>query len=173
MAQAAAKWAQRVDTIFLSFMVPDAKNPTVIFSDNSVKFEAVSSGKQYKNELTFFKTIDPEACRFQVKGRTVDCFIVKAGMDVEFWPRLTENKIKIHWLSVDFNRWKDEDDSEDDTGFQQDFDFNKLMKGQNADDVLDAEQVNMDDIDSDDDELPDLMDKKDPEATETAQKQEN
>ena len=29
-----------------------------------------------------------------------------------YWSRLLEDKTKVHWLKVDFNKWKDEDDSE-------------------------------------------------------------
>lgn len=30
-----------------------------------------------------------------------------------FWPRLLKSDKKIHWLKIDFNKWKDEDDEED------------------------------------------------------------
>jgi prostaglandin-E synthase len=31
-----------------------------------------------------------------------------------------KDKKKYHWLKVDFNKWKDEDDSEDDVGQSED-----------------------------------------------------
>ena len=29
-----------------------------------------------------------------------------------YWPFLFKDKKKAHWLKIDFNRWRDEDDSE-------------------------------------------------------------
>jgi hypothetical protein len=49
--------------------------------------------------------------------------ILKKKEDGPFWPQLTKEKQKFHWLKVDFNKWKDEDDSEDEgTGQNQDLD---------------------------------------------------
>jgi len=33
-----------------------------------------------------------------------------------FWDRLIKEKNKYHWLKTDFNKWKDEDESEDEEG---------------------------------------------------------
>lgn len=30
-----------------------------------------------------------------------------------YWERLLKEKTKQHWLKIDFNKWKDEDDSDD------------------------------------------------------------
>jgi len=30
-----------------------------------------------------------------------------------FWPRLTKDKTRLHWLQTDFDHWKDEDESDD------------------------------------------------------------
>lgn len=40
----------------------------------------------------------------------------KTPNDVKYWPYLTKEKKKYHWLKVDFKKWKDEDDSDDETG---------------------------------------------------------
>ena len=33
-----------------------------------------------------------------------------------YWPHLLKEKTKQHWLTVDFNRWMDEDDTDDEEG---------------------------------------------------------
>jgi len=40
----------------------------------------------------------------------------KKWEDAKYWPHLTKEKKKYHWLKVDFKKWKDEDDSDDETG---------------------------------------------------------
>lgn len=49
--------------------------------------------------------------------------VLKKKDDGPYWQQLTKEKQKFHWLKVDFNKWKDEDDSEDEgTGQNQDLD---------------------------------------------------
>lgn len=43
-----------------------------------------------------------------------------------YWPQLTKEKKKYHWLKVDFNKWKDEDDSEDEFGGGQSEDLEEV-----------------------------------------------
>ena len=33
-----------------------------------------------------------------------------------YWKRLVKEGTKQHWLKVDFNKWKDEDESDDEAG---------------------------------------------------------
>lgn len=44
-------------------------------------------------------------------GRTID-FVLKKKEDGPFWPHLTKLKQRYHWLKVNFNKWKEEDDSD-------------------------------------------------------------
>jgi prostaglandin-E synthase len=41
-----------------------------------------------------------------------------------FWPRLLKSDKKVHWVKIDFNKWKDEDDVSEDEGGQ--FNFNDV-----------------------------------------------
>uniref|UniRef100_A0A2K5KUA3 Prostaglandin E synthase 3 n=1 Tax=Cercocebus atys TaxID=9531 RepID=A0A2K5KUA3_CERAT len=46
--------------------------------------------------------------------RSILCCLRK-GESGQSWPRLTKERAKLNWLSVDFNNWKDwEDDSDED-----------------------------------------------------------
>lgn len=48
-----------------------------------------------------------------VGGRYVEVVLQKLPSDSKYWPHLTKEKKKYHWLKVDFKKWKDEDDSDD------------------------------------------------------------
>lgn len=49
-----------------------------------------------------------------VRERQIELVLKKKEDKGPYWPHLTKEKNKYHWLKVDFNKWKDEDDSEDD-----------------------------------------------------------
>jgi hypothetical protein len=46
-----------------------------------------------------------------IRGRNIVFQIEKK--DAQWWERLTKEPGKVAWLTVDWNRWKDEDDSDD------------------------------------------------------------
>ena len=60
-----------------------------------------------------------------VRDRNIELILVKKE-EGPFWPHLLKQKVKQHWLKVDFGRWKDEDDS-DDEGEGQNPDLEEVM----------------------------------------------
>ena len=46
-----------------------------------------------------------------VRERSIEFFLRKKE-EGPYWPTLMKDKQKKHWLKIDFNRWRDEDDSE-------------------------------------------------------------
>ena len=46
-----------------------------------------------------------QSCGYQEFGRSVKCLLPRKEAG-EYWPRLTKEKQKIHWLKVDFARWR-------------------------------------------------------------------
>ena len=48
-----------------------------------------------------------------------------------YWDRLLADKTKQHWLKIDFNKWKEEDESDDEEG------------GQNLEEVSQTETINL------------------------------
>lgn len=164
---APAKWAQRADTIFLRFEIIDSANVQIEIKETSITFKCTDAkDTEYSNSIEWYKEINVEDSGYQIKGRSIDCLLYKKDLkNMSYWPRITKNKEKLRWLSVDFNRWRDEDDSEDESpdNFNQDFDFSKLMNGAgglNTDGAggaaFDPSNINMDDIDSDDEDMPEL-----------------
>lgn len=89
--------------------------------------------------------------------------LAKAKPDEPYWPTLTADKKKHHWLKSDFNKWQDEDDSGDEGlgGMGGGGDFEEMMRqmgglggegGKPSLDDLEGEG----ETDSDDEPIPDL-----------------
>ena len=57
--------------------------------------------------------------RHCARDRNIEFILVKKE-EGPFWPQLMKQKVKYHWLKIDFAKWKDEDDSEDEGGNQGD-----------------------------------------------------
>merc|ERR1712212_1199302 len=113
--------------------------------------------KKYRNEIDLFGKVKPADCGYQIFGRCIKCLMPRQEIG-EYWPRLTKEKRKIHWLKVDFSRWRDEDDDEGEDKLDSDFDMNKMLnqlridengkeKGIEDFDDLDEEDSDDEDID--------------------------
>uniref|UniRef100_A0A8D8XRM6 Protein wos2 n=1 Tax=Cacopsylla melanoneura TaxID=428564 RepID=A0A8D8XRM6_9HEMI len=111
-------WAQRKDKIFITYCVENVKDPKIDIEASEVKFDAVASDKKhYSIDIKLFKEINPEKSTKTVSDRQIELVLKKQEDDTAFWPYLTKEKQKNHWLKVDFNKWVDED--EDDEEFKQ------------------------------------------------------
>merc|ERR1711862_1089516 len=71
--------------------------------------------KVYELNMKLLKEIDPEKTKYQVRPRCIE-FALEKAEDGPYWERLLEDKTKQHWLKVDFQKWKDEDDSDEEAG---------------------------------------------------------
>jgi len=155
----AIQWAQRKHLVFMTVCLEDCKNPTIKMETDKLYFKGKggTDNKEHEVTLNFFKDIVPEDSREFIRDRTID-FIFKKKDDGPFWKRLLKDDKKYHWLKVDFNKWKDEDDSDDDLGMTPDLeDVMKQMGGLGgAGEKPSLEDLDADNEDSDDEDLPDL-----------------
>jgi hypothetical protein len=55
--------------------------------------------------------------KFAIRERVIEFALEKKDAG-PYWDRLVKEKNKYHWLKTDFNKWKDEDESEDEEGGQ-------------------------------------------------------
>jgi prostaglandin-E synthase len=62
----------------------------------------------YLNLFLFF-----QKSKFSIGQRSVE-FSLRKKESGPFWDRLLKEKTKLHWIKTDFNRWKDEDEMEED-----------------------------------------------------------
>ncbi|CAG9783028.1 unnamed protein product [Diatraea saccharalis] len=108
-------WAQRNSCVLLTFNV-ECEKPEIKFDSRKVYFKGICSPDQklHEIEIPLYAEIDPEKSKYLNKGRFIDVALVKLKTDDPFWPTLTGDKKKHHWLKVDFERWQDEDESGDD-----------------------------------------------------------
>ncbi|XP_007556733.1 prostaglandin E synthase 3-like [Poecilia latipinna] len=156
---ATAKWYDRRDFVFVEFCVEDSKDVHVQLDKSKFEFRCVSGKDKYNNEIELFGEIDPKQSKHSRTDRSVQCCLRKAEAG-KSWPRLTKEKAKFKWLSVDFNNWKDwEDDSDEDMSS---FDnFSEMMNNMGGDDLPDLDggeygAEEHDSADSDDEKMPDL-----------------
>ncbi|XP_047551767.1 uncharacterized protein LOC125081253 [Lutra lutra] len=159
MQPASAKWDDRRDYVFIEFCVEDSKDVNVNFEKYKLTFSCLGGSDNFKhlNEIDLFHCIDPNDSKHKRTDRSILCCLRK-GESGQSWPRLTKERAKLNWLSVDFNNWKDwEDDSDEDMS---NFDrFSEMMNNMGGDEDVDLPEVDGaddDSQDSDDEKMPDL-----------------
>jgi len=150
-------WAQRGDRLYVTLTIEDCKNIEVKFENTTLHFKGCSGQKvEYDFTLEFFKEIDPEKSKYATLLRHIPMVIVKKESGGPYWPRLLKDTTKVHWLKTDFEKWRDEDDSDVDES--KDAAFEDMMSKMGDYNGLggneDADIANEDD--SDDEGLPDL-----------------
>ena len=113
-------WAQQHETVLLTIAVPDIEKVNVKFDEDSVSFNSLPSETNAKNPTTYavkidlFDKIDSEACKYEIIGQKYWRILLKKKDSTgKYWPRLTKDKQRLHWLQTDFDHWKDEDESDD------------------------------------------------------------
>uniref|UniRef100_A0A8C1J463 Prostaglandin E synthase 3a (cytosolic) n=1 Tax=Cyprinus carpio TaxID=7962 RepID=A0A8C1J463_CYPCA len=102
---ATAKWYDRREAVFIEFCIEDSKDVQVKFDKTKLDFRYIF----IPNSVILL-----QESKHKRTDRSVFCCLRKAEPG-KSWPRLTKEKTKLNWLSVDFNNWKDwEDDSDED-----------------------------------------------------------
>lgn len=150
-------WAQRRNVVYVNIALEDCKNPVVKLEKDKLYFRGAGGVDKQDHEanLEFFQEIKPEESKYVTRGRGTEFVLVKAD-EGPFWKRLLKEDKKFHWLKVDFNKWKDEDDSDDEAGGDG-TDFEEMMRKMGGLKSGGADLGDLDnEADSDDEELPDL-----------------
>jgi len=157
-------WAQRKNLVFLTVCLEDCKSPQIKVESDRLFFKGVggTDHKEYEMNLELFDQINPQESKYAVRDRVVEFILIKASSGGPFWKRLLKDDRRFHWLKVDFDKWRDEDESDDDLGADQG-DFSDMMRQMGGlgmgDDKANLNDMNLDmdeEADSDDEELPGL-----------------
>jgi len=170
IAQAPIEWAQRKDVIYLTIGVDGCKEPQIDVTDDKFHFRGRGGPDQREFECTleFYKQVDGANARRVASGRNIQ-YVIPKKESGPFWPRLLKADKKVHWVKIDFDKWKDEDDLSDEEGGAK-FDFNDMMGQMGG---FNAGKPDLEDLeDSDNEELPDLEDDKEEETAEKGKKEE-
>lgn len=72
--------------------------------------------KVHELDLELFGEVKPEESKYMVRGRGAEVVLMKADADGPYWKRFLKEDKKQHWLKVDFEKWQDEDESDDEPG---------------------------------------------------------
>ncbi|KAI0464748.1 hypothetical protein LJB42_002373 [Komagataella kurtzmanii] len=112
-------WAQRSNkddtsknVVYLTIRIADPENIKVDLQPGSLEFDADSRGSKYHLSLEFFDEVDVEKSKYHTAGSHLFFVLQKKNASEEFWPRLTKEKVKLHYLHTDFDRWVDEDEQD-------------------------------------------------------------
>lgn len=68
--------------------------------------------KEYAFQLDFFDEIDVSASRHTLTSKSLYAVLRKKTVQAEYWPRLTKDKVRLHNVKTDFDKWVDEDEQE-------------------------------------------------------------
>ncbi|XP_078050661.1 cytosolic prostaglandin E synthase [Augochlora pura] len=165
-------WAQRRDTLYVTICLEDCKDRVIEVEPEKIYFKGIGGTEQKMHEVTInlYNEIVPSKTIKYLKGRTFELVLSKKD-EGPYWPRLTKEKTKAHWLKSDFNKWKDEDESGDEFFSGENDNLEDIMRQMGGlggsggsgsshkpscrkfEDMGDEDN----EIDSDDSDLPDLI----------------
>ncbi|CAK1579336.1 unnamed protein product [Parnassius mnemosyne] len=150
-------WAQEREHVFLTIDI-ESKDPEIKIEKSSVYFKGVNvrDNKVYEVSLPLHSEVNPEKSNFVNKGRCIEIMLQKESGSNNFWPALLKDKKKPHYLKIDFNKWRDEDDEEAEEGGE--LDLSSMLQAMGSDKGAGDKKPSFDDLesDSDDENLPDL-----------------
>ncbi|KAK6165347.1 hypothetical protein SNE40_022289 [Patella caerulea] len=148
-------WAQRKDKVWLTIQLENVKDSQIDLTDKKLHFKANGGHDNLPHEvdLEFYSDVIPEDSKNHNSGRDIIFLIKKKDQEAGYWPRLLKDTKKPHFLKTDFDKWKDEDDSdaEDNENYGLDDMMNQMGGFSPGDEDKENEE------DSDDDDLPDLQ----------------
>ncbi|XP_041454127.1 uncharacterized protein LOC121407226 [Lytechinus variegatus] len=104
-------WSQHANSVLLSIQVQDIKHPNVSVTTSSISFSAIVEHTEYEFEFDLFSRVDSTNYTMVSAGREFLITLYKESIGIK-WTRLTQTKTKIPYISVDFERWQDDEDAE-------------------------------------------------------------
>ena len=70
-------------------------------------------GQKYLFDLDFFEDIEPAHTKKSHTAKGIYLVLRKAKVDEEYWPRLTKDKVRLHNVKTDFDKWVDQDEQDE------------------------------------------------------------
>lgn len=142
----------------------ECPNPDFKFTEDTMYFKGVGLPEKKTHEVTinFYSKINPDKIISKNTSRCIEFVISKADTKASYWPKLTNDKTKPHWLKVDFNRWKDEGSDDEREEGDNAMSLDDMLRTAN-DNKLSFDDLDEDQDDSDDEAMPGLTEDKDEE----------
>ncbi|KAK7196643.1 CS domain containing protein [Novymonas esmeraldas] len=118
-------WAQRPELLLLTIPLQDTTDVALEIAEEGreLRFScSAAGGQRYAVVLPFYGVIASEESQHVVRPRQIELKLRKrfrgsledAEEDEVEWPRLTKTKAKHPNITVDWSRWRDEGDADDD-----------------------------------------------------------
>ncbi|CAL9203619.1 uncharacterized protein OsI_027940-like [Musa acuminata AAA Group] len=106
------KWAQRLDKVYITVQLPDAKDVKVNLEPDGIFtfFATAGTGNNtYELKMDLYDKVDKDASKINIGVRSI--FVVVAKAEKQWWKKLLRGDGKApHYLKVDWDKWVDEDD---------------------------------------------------------------
>lgn len=115
-------WAQRSsaddetkNVIYLTIEAVDPSNTKLDLTSTQLTLTAdAPQGGKYNLKIDFFEEISPENSHKNTdNGSHIYLVLRKKTAKEEYWPRLTKEKLKYHYIKTDFDKWVDEDEQDE------------------------------------------------------------
>jgi len=106
------KWAQRKDKLYVTINVVHSKKPTIEIEGKKFKYQGTDGHINYEFNIELFDEIDKENSKYTLDSRNI-FLVLKKKTEGPFWPRLTSDKVKYHWIEIDWSYFVDEDEEEE------------------------------------------------------------
>ncbi|KAG0656430.1 hypothetical protein C6P45_002667 [Maudiozyma exigua] len=138
------KWAQRSDEkdeeknyLLITIGITDCSEPELKIEPTYFELTANSKAHvgeevahKYKLHIDFFKEIIPDKTLHKVaNGQHYFLKIYKKDLGLEYWPRLTKEKVKYQYIKTDFDKWVDEDEQDELDADNNEMDFSGAGMG--------------------------------------------
>lgn len=107
-------WSQTKRRLNLSIDLRDSEEPKFDVTSNSLSFTCNGVGSSGKSDYHFSLDFIDEIVPHSLKSRTsaYKIFVQIEKKHANWWSRLTNSSKKLHWLKIDFDRWKTESEDE-------------------------------------------------------------
>ncbi|CAO1635293.1 unnamed protein product [Sympodiomycopsis kandeliae] len=69
--------------------------------------------KEWAFKLDFFAEVVPEESKISQTSKSLYLVLRKKEKKEEYWPRLSKDKIRLHNVKTDFDKWRDEDEQDE------------------------------------------------------------
>ena len=110
-------WAQNETDVYLRVDLKNVITHEIAIEEEEVELTAIGEAangpdQRYHLVIEFFLPVDKSESNYEIKDREIRINLKKKEPD--WWPRLLYQQQKLPWLKIDFDRWKEEGESEDD-----------------------------------------------------------
>ena len=106
------KWAQRKDKLFITINVVHSKKPTIEIEGKKMKYQGTDGNINYAFDIELYDEIDKDSSKYTLDARNI--FLkLKKKKEGPYWPRLTTDKVKYHWIEIDWVYFTEEDEEEE------------------------------------------------------------